>query len=177
MCLGLSTTTPRTSGTLARRHTDTRVEVRRIFHLLHRAIENLTSSGPIRVPIRVMEGPEERRGAGEAPQGQRPTPTAFRQLGGKPREPGALLLRGPLRHARFVPLRSMRQAKLPSVGFCVEYPRAAWSFSRTAVANLGESYYSLKPPSDFSSYALRSFPSRPAAYSKQDSTNRALVVC
>ncbi len=77
------------------------VEVRRIFHLLHhRAIENLTSSGPIRVPIRVMEGPEERRGAGEAPQGQHPTPTALRQLGGKPGEPGALPLRGPPRHAR-----------------------------------------------------------------------------
>ena len=141
------------------------VEVRGIFHLLHhRAIENLTSSGPIRVPLRFMEGPKERRGAGEAPQGQHPTPTAFRQLGGKPGEPGALLFRDPLRHARFVPLRSMRQGKLPSVGFCVEYPRAAWSFSRTAVANLGESYTSLKPPSDFSSYALRSFPSRPAAY-------------
>jgi hypothetical protein len=79
----------RDACTQAHRHG---VEVRRIFHLLHhRAIENLTSSGPIRVPLRVMEGAEERRDAGEAPQGQHPTPTAFRQLGGKPGEPGALL--------------------------------------------------------------------------------------
>ena len=86
------------------------VEVRRIFHLLHRAIETLTSPGPIRVPIRVMEGPEERRSADEAPQGQHPTPTALGQLCGKSGKPGDLPIRRSPRHAHFVSF-ALRQSE------------------------------------------------------------------